>query len=197
MNAITPLRLAVLISGNGSNLQAIVDAIEAKTLDATIVCVISNNPDAYGLERAQKANIPTHVLNHRNYAQREDYDAALQSLLDSYQPHLIILAGFMRILSPGFVAAYAGRILNIHPSLLPKYPGLHTHEQVLANGDKEHGCTVHLVTADLDEGPIIKQAQLSVLTSDTLESLKQRVHALEHILYPQAIQQFSAQLINK
>jgi phosphoribosylglycinamide formyltransferase-1 len=197
MSGVAPLRLAVLISGNGSNLQAIIDAIAAGTLNATIVCVVSNNPDAYGLERAQQANIPTHVLNHRNYKQREDYDAALQSLLEPFQPHLIILAGFMRILSPGFVATYAGRILNIHPSLLPKYPGLNTHEQVLANGDKEHGCTVHLVTADLDQGPIIKQARLTVLTSDTLESLKQRVHSLEHTLYPQAIQQFSDQLITK
>jgi phosphoribosylglycinamide formyltransferase-1 len=187
MTSIT--RIAVLISGNGSNLQAIIDAIQ-NGLPAEIAVVISNKGDAYGLQRAQKANIPTKVLSHKDYKTREDYDEALKDLLEQYQPKLIVLAGFMRILTAEFVHHFENRILNIHPSLLPKYPGLNTHQQVLENKDKTHGITIHIVTAELDAGPALAQAECEVALDDTEETLKQKIQKLEHKLYPEVIQQW-------
>ncbi|MDF3054867.1 MAG: phosphoribosylglycinamide formyltransferase [Gammaproteobacteria bacterium] len=165
-----PIRIAVLISGNGSNLQAMIDAIDAGTLPAKVVVVISNKADAYGLDRAKKANIPTEVISH------SDYD---------------VLAGFMRILTSTFVEHFKNRILNIHPSLLPKYPGLHTHKQVLAAGDLTHGATVHIVTSELDAGPILGQMQCNVAPNDTAETLKQKVQQLEYQLYPEVIKKWA------
>ncbi len=188
-----PINVVVLISGNGSNLQAMIDNINAGHVDATISCVISNNADAYGLARAQHANIPTAMLNHKDYTDRASYDNALTKLIDGYQPDLVALAGFMRILGDDIVDHFKNRMINIHPSLLPKYRGLHTHEQVIANGDKEHGCSIHFVTSELDSGPVIKQAKLTVSPDDTVESLKQRIHQLEHKLYPEVIQWFAEQ----
>lgn len=183
--------LVVLISGNGSNLQSIIDAIENGSINATLAGVISNNPDAFGLVRAQKHGIPICVLPHRDYANREQYDAALLAKTQAFHPDLIILAGFMRILTPVFVSPLQGKIINIHPSLLPKYPGLHTHAQVLHNQDQEHGVTIHFVTPELDAGPIICQTRLKVDAKDTEETLKQRIHQLEHMAYPQVVQWFA------
>lgn len=181
-----PLSLAILISGNGSNLQAIIDAI-ANGLPAVISVVISNQPHAYGLERAKQAGIPSIVIPHKQFSNHDTYDEALRDCVDRYQPDLIILAGFMRILGEDFVEHYKNRILNIHPSLLPKYPGLHTHQQVLEAKDAVHGATVHLVTAQLDSGAIIATAQTQVSPQDDINSLKSKVHALEHKLYPEVI----------
>lgn len=185
-----PTTLAVLISGNGSNLQAIIDAIAAGKLLAKIAVVISNKADAYGLERARKAHIPTEVIAHQEGETRAAYDASLRQCLEKYAPQLIVLAGFMRILTPAFVERFKGRILNIHPSLLPKYPGLHTHRQVLAAGDVTHGVTVHIVTAELDAGPTLGQMQCDVTPEDTEETLRQKIQQLEHQLYPEVIRQW-------
>lgn len=186
-----PIRLVVLISGNGSNLQAIIDSITEKKLPAKIVAVISNKANAYGLQRAEKAGIPQHVLSHTNFAEREQYDQALKQLIDEYQPDLVILAGFMRILSDDFVEHYSHKMMNIHPSLLPKYKGLNTHQRVLDAGDKEHGCSVHFVTPTLDDGPVILQATVAVKENDTIETLSARVHEQEHRIYPEAIRMFA------
>ena len=186
-----PLALVVLISGNGSNLQAIIDAIRYQGLKAEVRAVISNNPDANGLTRAHEANIPAIPLNHRNYPTREAYDQALQVLIDRYHPQLVVLAGFMRILTPNFVKHYHGRMLNIHPSLLPKYQGLNTHQRVLEAGDSIHGVSVHFVTPELDGGPVILQAEVPVHPGDTAEDLAQRVHQQEHIIYPLVIRWFT------
>lgn len=182
------LSLVILISGNGSNLQAIIDAISNQQLDAEIRAVISNRADAYGLERAKKANIPVQVLLSSATLDKKSYDVELQKIIDRYRPTLIILAGFMRILTPEFVRHFFGKIINIHPSLLPKYPGLHTHEKVIQAGDKDHGVTVHWVTEDLDAGPVIAQVKIAVDPSDTSETLKAKIHQEEHKLYPQVIQ---------
>ena len=187
-SAETPLRIVVLISGSGSNLQAIIDQIHQTDIPARIVAVISNKAEAYGLKRAEQAGIPARVLSHRDYASRENYDAALQQLIDSYHPDLIVLAGFMRILTDAFVEHYPGRMLNIHPSLLPKYKGLNTHQRALENGEREHGCSVHYVTPELDGGPVILQARVPVEIDDTPESLARRVHQQEHRIYPQVIE---------
>lgn len=190
--ASTPsLRLVVLISGNGSNLQAIIDDIDNNSLPAQIVAVISNKPDAYGLERAKKAGIEQQILSHKDFDSREHYDLALKELIDQYQPDLIILAGFMRILSNEFVHHYLNKMMNIHPSLLPKYKGLNTHQRVLDAGDKEHGCSVHFVTPELDDGPVILQAKITVDDNDTAESLAKKIHQQEHIIYPKAIRMFA------
>ena len=181
-----PVPIAVLISGNGSNLQAIIDAID-HGLPAKIVIVISNKEEAYGLKRAKKAGIPTEVISHKDYPNRDDYDEALKNCLEKYQPKLIILAGFMRILGKPFIDHFKDCILNIHPSLLPKYRGLHTHKQVIANSDKVHGVTVHVVTAELDAGPILAQVEIQVGPEDTEETLEQKIHAVEHELYPRVI----------
>jgi len=185
------LALVVLISGNGSNLQAIIDAIRHQELKAEVRAVISNNPDAYGLTRAREAGIPAISLDHRNYPSREAYDQELRVLIDRYQPQLVVLAGFMRILTAEFVKHYHGRMLNIHPSLLPKYQGLNTHRRVLEAGDTIHGVSVHFVTPELDGGPVILQAEVPVHPGDTTDDLAQRVHRQEHVIYPLVIRWFS------
>jgi phosphoribosylglycinamide formyltransferase-1 len=185
-----PLPIAVLISGYGSNLQAIIDAVQ-NGLPAQIIVVISNRADAYGLERARRAHIPTQIINPADYSDRVAYDTALQQCLEQYQPQLIVLAGFMRILSPAFVHHFRGRLINIHPSLLPKYPGLNTHQRVLTAGDKEHGVSIHFVTEAVDGGPIIAQARLAVAAGDAPDTLQQKIHHLEHQIYPQVIHWFA------
>lgn len=179
-------RVVVLISGSGSNLQALIDASRAD-YPAHLVAVISNRPGVKGLERAAEAGIPAHVLDHKNFSERDSFDAALRALIDQFEPDFVVLAGFMRILTPDFVQHYLGRMLNIHPSLLPKYPGLHTHRRALAAGDTDHGVTVHYVTPELDGGPAIIQAQVDVKPSDTELDLAQRVLHQEHIIYPLAV----------
>ena len=176
-------KIVILISGRGSNMQAL---LEAK-LPCTIAAVISNRADATGLEVAQTHGIPTHVVAHRDYADREVFDAMLAKTIDAYQPDFVVLAGFMRILTATFVTRYQGKLINIHPSLLPAYSGLNTHAKALQDGVKIHGCTVHFVTADLDHGPIIIQAAVPVLSGDTEQTLSQRVLHEEHRIYPQAL----------
>lgn len=188
---ITPIRLVVLISGNGSNLQAIIDDINNNDLPAEIVAVISNKVNAYGLERAKKAGIETQILSHLDYSDRSSYDAALKDIIDGYQPDLIILAGFMRILSDEFVNYYLQKMMNIHPSLLPKYKGLNTHQRVIDAGETEHGCSVHFVTSELDDGPVILQEKVEVKSNDTAATLAERVHEQEHVIYPKAIRMFA------
>ncbi len=186
----SPCKIAVLVSGSGSNLQSIIDHVEQGHINAIIACVISNNPDAYGLERAEKSNIPTHIIDHKNYDSREAFDKELVNILAVYNIQLIILAGFMRVLSATLIDEYQGNILNIHPSLLPKYPGLHTHARTLEAGDSEHGCSVHFVTAELDSGPLIIQAKVKVEESDTAETLAARVLEKEHVIYPLTVKWF-------
>jgi phosphoribosylglycinamide formyltransferase-1 len=179
-------RLVVLISGGGSNLQAFIDAAADPAYPCEVVAVISNRAGVFGLERAARADIPAEVLDHTAFASRDAFDTALADRIDAYAPDLVILAGFMRILTPGFVARYDGRLLNIHPSLLPKYPGLHTHQRAIDAGDAEAGATVHLVTEELDGGPVILQARVPVLPGDTADTLAARVLAEEHRIYPEA-----------
>ena len=188
MTARTRARLAILISGRGSNLQAFIDACESGSLTADICAVVSNNPDATGLQRASDAGIPTCCINHRDYASREDFDAALAREVSHWHPDLVILAGFMRILTPTFIEPFSGRLLNVHPSLLPRYPGLHTHQRALDAGDTEAGVTVHFVTLELDGGPPIIQARVPILPQDTAETLAARVIVNEHLIYPLAAQ---------
>ncbi|MDC0361927.1 phosphoribosylglycinamide formyltransferase [Halioglobus sp.] len=183
-------RLAILISGHGSNLQAFIDACASGNLLANISLVISNKPDAAGLQRAARSDIPYACVNHKDYASREQFDAALVNALQAHDVDLVILAGFMRILTPVLIEPYLGRLMNIHPSLLPKYPGLHTHQRALDAGDKEAGATVHFVTAELDGGPPIIQARVPVLQGDTAKSLAERVTTQEHAIYPLAAQWF-------
>ena len=184
------LALVVLISGRGSNLQAIVDAAQGD-LPIDIRAVISNRPEAAGLARAAEAGMETRVLDHSLYRSRADYDRALQTLIDSFEPDLVVLAGFMRILSPAFVNHYQGRMLNIHPSLLPAFPGLDTHEKALEAGVREHGASVHFVTEEVDGGPLVIQARVPILPKDTPEVLAARVLEQEHRIYPQAIRWFA------
>ena len=180
-------RLGVLISGRGSNLQAIIDAEADGRLIATIAVVISNNPDAGGLERARRAGIETAVVKHTAYRSREAYDAALVAELQSHRVHLVCLAGFMRLLSPRFVEAFPERVLNIHPSLLPAFPGLHAQQQAWDHGVKVAGATVHIVTPELDAGPIVLQAAVPVEDADTADTLAERILVEEHRIYPEAI----------
>lgn len=187
MNAATN-RLGVLISGRGSNLKSIIDAIAEGRLAASIVLVISNKADAPGLAHAQRAGIETLVLSHKAFATREDYDRAMVRELNDRGIGLVCLAGFMRLLSPVFVDAFPNRILNIHPSLLPKYPGLHPQQQALDDGAKASGATVHVVNKELDAGPIVLQRAVPVLPGDTADSLAARILEVEHQLYPDAIQ---------
>ena len=189
----SPLRVVVLISGNGSNLQAIIDKIATDKIPAQVVAVISNRADAYGLTRAQNAGIPVEVMNHSDHEDRKAFDKSLQETIDAYQADLVVLAGFMRILTDDFVNHYAGRMINIHPSLLPKYQGLNTHRRVLEAGDKEHGASVHFVTPELDSGPVILQAKVTVKENDTEQTLAQRVHEVEHVIYPQVVKWFAEQ----
>ena len=184
--------LGVLISGRGSNLKAIIDAIDRRELDAAIAVVISNRADAPGLDHARQAGIETLVLSHKAYPAREDYDRALVAELRQRGVELVCLAGFMRLLSPVFVDAYPDRILNIHPSLLPKYPGLDPQQQALDDGARESGATVHIVNKDLDAGPIVLQEAVPVLPGDTADSLAARILEVEHRLYPRAIDQLLA-----
>jgi phosphoribosylglycinamide formyltransferase 1 len=185
-----PCSVVVLISGSGSNLQALLDS-QSPDHPLHICAVISNRAEAYGLERAARAGVPTEVLSHKNFDSREAFDNALMHAIDRYQPQLVVLAGFMRILSADFVTHYQGRLLNIHPSLLPKYKGLDTHRRALEAGEQEHGCSVHFVTAELDGGPVVAQAVLHIDPQEMLESLIQRVHQLEHRLYPQVVRWFA------
>ena len=180
-------RIVILISGRGSNMQAILKVAAAQNWPAQIAAVISNQPSAAGLDVARAAGIAALSVNHRDYPDREQFDAALAELIDRYSPDVIVLAGFMRILTPGFVTKYFGRLINIHPSLLPSFPGLHTHQQAIDAGVKVHGATVHFVTAELDHGPIIAQAVVPVLENDTEDTLAERVLEQEHQIYPQAV----------
>ena len=179
-------KTAILISGSGTNLQAFIDAIDGRDLDLEIGVVFSNNPDAFGLMRAEQAGIPTSCIQHSDFPDRESFDQAVIAELDRFEPDLLILAGFMRILSKTFVAHFAGRILNIHPALLPLYPGLNTHQRVLDAGDEWHGSTVHFVTDELDAGPRILQGRLTIRQDETADELATRVQAIEHQIYPQA-----------
>ncbi|WP_111892131.1 phosphoribosylglycinamide formyltransferase [Acinetobacter sp. MB5] len=177
-------KIAVLVSGSGSNLQALIDA----NLSGKIVGVLSNRPNAYALRRAQQANIATSVIEHKTFPSREAFDAAMHQQLQAWDVDLVILAGFMRILTPTFVEAWEGKMLNIHPSLLPAYKGMHTHQRVLNTGDRLHGCTVHFVTAELDAGQSLAQGVLTVPRFDDAEQLADRVHVLEHLVYPQVVE---------
>ncbi len=180
-------RLVILISGRGSNMEAILRAATAERWPAQIAAVISNKPGAGGLEVARAAGIATAVVHHRDYPDRAQFDQALAAEIDRFQPDLVVLAGFMRILTEGFVAHYAGRLINIHPSLLPSFPGLHTHRQAIDAGVKFHGATVHFVTAELDHGPIIAQAVVPVQDDDDEDTLAARVLEQEHRMYPRAV----------
>ncbi|MGJ7461108.1 phosphoribosylglycinamide formyltransferase [Halomonas sp. MA07-2] len=180
-------RVVVLISGSGSNLQALIDEQTHDRLGGEIVAVISNQPTAFGLIRAKEAGIDAVVLPHREYDSREAYDGALIKVIERHEPDLIVLAGFMRILTPRFVQRFLGRMLNIHPSLLPAYQGLHTHARALADGVAEHGCSVHFVTEELDGGPVVIQAAVEVAEGETEATLKEKVHAREHLIYPIAV----------
>ena len=183
--------IVILISGRGSNMEALIAACDAGQLPVNIAAVISNRPDAQGLETAVKAGITAHFIDHKAFAGRESFDAALAECIDSFAPDLVVLAGFMRILSEGFVRRYEGRLVNIHPSLLPSFPGLHTHQRALEEGVRIHGCTVHFVTPTLDHGPVIIQAAVPVLDSDSEATLAARVLRQEHRVYPQAVRWFA------
>ncbi len=186
-----PCRIVVLISGGGTNLQAIIDACKAKNFPAEVVGVLSNKANAYGLVRASNADIETIALSHKDFDSRENYDQAMMAKLDCLKPDLIVLAGFMRILTADFVHHFQGRLINIHPSLLPKYQGLHTHQRAIDAGDKEHGVSVHFVTEELDGGPVILQAKVPVFPEDCADDLAKRVHEQEHRIYPLVIKWFA------
>ena len=183
--------IVVLISGSGSNLQAIIDSCSDPESSINIRTVISNNPEAYGLQRARQSGITTIVINHRDFPDRSSYDAALMAEIDSHQPKLVVLAGFMRILTTEFVNHYSGRLINIHPSLLPLYPGLNTHQQAIENGDLKAGATVHFVTPEVDDGPVIIQVHVPVFETDSSSDLASRVLQQEHLIYPKAIRWFA------
>ncbi len=185
-------KLCVLISGNGSNLQAIIDEISAGRLDAVVSGVISNRPNAYGLERAKNAGINAVCLDHTQFEDRESYDSALKEQINAFGADCVVLAGFMRILTPEFVDEFAGKLVNIHPSLLPKYKGLHTHQRAIDNGDTEHGVSVHFVTPELDGGPVIIQSRVPVFEDDSADDLAERVQEQERRIYPLVLRWFSA-----
>lgn len=183
--------VVVLLSGTGSNLQALIDSTRTGDSPVRIAAVISNRSDAYGLQRARDAGIDTRALDHKAFEGREAFDSALIELIDAFNPKLVVLAGFMRILSADFVRHYEGRLLNIHPSLLPKYKGMDTHQRALDAGDREHGCSVHFVTEELDGGPLVVQAVVPVESGDSAQTLAQRVHTQEHRIYPLAVRWFA------
>ena len=185
------LKLAVLISGRGSNLQSIIDACAEPDFPAQIEIVISNKPDAYGLTRAENAGIKTAVVNHKDYASREDFEVALQATLTPFEIDLVCLAGFMRVLTEDFVNHWDGRMINIHPSLLPKFKGLHTHERAIEAGETESGCTIHFVIPDMDEGPIILQRRVPIEAGETPDSLAAKILIEEHTAYPEAIRRLA------
>lgn len=180
-------RFVILISGRGSNMQTIVDTVEREGLPAQVCAVISNRADAAGLEWARQRGIEAVAVPHRDYATREEFDLALAAAIDQYEPDYVLLAGFMRVLTPAFVQRYEGRLLNIHPSLLPSFPGLHTHQQALTLGIQWHGCTVHFVTAQLDHGPIVAQGIVPVMADDDPDTLASRLLAVEHQIYAQVV----------
>ena len=187
-------KIIVLISGSGSNLQAIIDSCKSKYIEAEVQCVVSNNPNAYGVERAKSAGIKTIILNHKKYSSRDLFDADLYDILMQQRADLIVLAGFMRILTSKITENFDGKIINIHPSLLPKYPGLDTHQQVINNKDSIHGVSIHYVSNDLDGGPLIAQGEIKTL-GDDIENLIERIHKLEHKLYPEIIKLICANRI--
>ena len=189
-------KIVVLISGSGSNLQAIIDKCKSKYIQAEIVCVISNNPSAFGLERAKSAGIKTLIINHKEYQSRDLFDKDLYKILKDQNADLIVLAGFMRILTKKITKNFYGKIINIHPSLLPKYPGLNTHQQVIDNKDVIHGITIHYVSSELDGGPIIAQGELKTSKDDDIDNLIERIHTLEHELYPEIIKYICDNQIN-
>lgn len=186
MDSASP-RIVVLISGSGSNLQALINACQRGLVGGKVVKVISNRPDVYGLSRAEQAGIESQVLDHKHFESREEFDTALADMIDQAQPDWIALAGFMRILTPAFVSRYIGKMINIHPSLLPKFPGLHTHQRVLDERETHHGASVHFVIPELDAGPVITQGKIAILAEDTADSLAARVLQIEHKIYPQAL----------
>jgi phosphoribosylglycinamide formyltransferase-1 len=181
------LSIVVLISGNGSNLQSIIDAVEAKQINGQITAVISNNADAYGLERAKKHNIDQQVISHKSFTCREDFDHALSQKLTHLNPDIIVLAGFMRILGSALIQAFERKILNIHPSILPSYKGLNTFQRAIDNDEKEHGVSIHIVTPELDDGPVILRGRYPILTDDTASSLQGKGHRLEHKMYSKVL----------
>ena len=191
--AASPLPIVILISGRGSNLQSIIDAVANGSLPVEIRAVISNRPAAAGLQRATRAGIPVTVIDHAGYPDRHAFDQALLEAIERFQPELVVLAGFMRILTAGFVQHYKGRMLNIHPSLLPDFPGLHTHQRALASGCRQHGASIHFVTEAVDGGPVVLQARVAVFPQDTVTTLAARVLEQEHRLYPLAIRWFAEQ----
>lgn len=183
--------IVILISGRGSNMESLLNAVAAGSLNVRVAAVLSNRPDAAGLQTARSKDIPTRVVDHKEYSGRDDFDAAMAAAIDAFSPDLVVLAGFMRILTDGFVQHYAGRLINIHPSLLPAFPGLHTHRRALQEGVRVHGCTVHFVTPALDHGPIIVQAAVPVVDGDDETSLAARVLTQEHQIYPLAVNWFA------
>jgi phosphoribosylglycinamide formyltransferase-1 len=190
------LKIAVLISGNGSNLEALIDACKKNLINGSVEIIISNNPDAYGIERAKNHLINYKIIDNNRFKTREDFDRALVEELQDSNPDLIVLAGFMRILTPVMIEAFKNKIINIHPSLLPKYPGLDTHNSVIKNGDLKHGVTIHYVNEVLDGGQIIAQGEISVNANETSEELKTRIHAIEHVMLPLIVSKFADGTIN-
>ena len=190
-------KIAVLISGNGSNLEALIDACNKNIIKGKIDIVISNNPEAYGIVRARRSNINNKIIDNKEFETREDFDLALSQEIQKTNPDLIVLAGFMRILTPVFIEHFIDKIINIHPSLLPKYPGLNTHKSVIENGDTKHGITIHFVNQILDGGKIIAQGEISVKKNETEEELKKRIHSLEHIMLPKVVSKFADGSIHK
>ena len=189
-------KIAVLISGNGSNLEALIDACKKNVIRGSIDIIISNNPDAYGIQRAKNHSIDYKIVDNNRFKTREDFDRALVEELEDSNPNLVVLAGFMRILTPVMIEAFKNKIINIHPSLLPKYPGLDTHNSVMKNGDLKHGVTIHFVNEVLDGGQIIAQGEISVNPKETLEELKTRIHAIEHVMLPMVVSKFADETIN-
>ena len=189
-------KIAVLISGNGSNLEALIDACKKNLINGSVEIIISNNPDAYGIERAKNHLINYKIIDNNRFKTREDFDRALVEELQDSNPDLIVLAGFMRILTPVMIEAFKNKIINIHPSLLPKYPGLDTHNSVVKNGDLKHGVTIHYVNEVLDGGQIIAQGEISVNANETSEELKTRIHAIEHVMLPMVVSKFADGTIN-
>ena len=189
-------KIAVLISGNGSNLEALINACKKNVISGSIDIIISNNPDAYGIQRAKNHSIDYKIVDNNRFKTREDFDKALVEELEDSNPDLVVLAGFMRILTPVMIEAFKNKIINIHPSLLPKYPGLDTHNSVMKNGDLKHGVTIHFVNEVLDGGQIIAQGEISVNADETLEELKTRIHAIEHVMLPMVVSKFADETIN-
>lgn len=183
-------RIVILISGTGSNMVTIANQVQSGEIPGLVAAVISNRPEAAGIQHAQDRNLPTEILDHKNFATREDFDIALIPLIDQYQPDIVVLAGFMRILSADFVRHYQGRMLNIHPSLLPRYQGLNTHQRAIEAGDTEHGVSVHFVTEELDGGPVVIQAIVPIDSNDDAQSLQRKVQTQEHVIYPVAVKWF-------